>query len=86
MILYALVYLIWLAVVVAGLVNRRRSILLAVVALFFALRAGSNAWDSWAESNSTANTLRYGVEFVISVVVFVRQFVIGNGKTSTVVT
>jgi hypothetical protein len=91
MILYWLVYVIWLAAVLAGLVNRRRSILLAVVALLFALQAGSGALDSWAHSNSTwntlrtANMLRLGVEFVISVVAFVRQFVIGNERKSTIV-
>jgi hypothetical protein len=70
--------LIGLVVVLYGLVNRRRSILVAVIALAVAVPGGGGAWYAWAESQSIPWTAGYGVIVVISLVASVRQFYIGT--------
>jgi hypothetical protein len=74
----ALVALSGLAAVLYALVNRRRSMLLAIAAVFVALAAGGGAWYAWVESQSTAWTLAYGAVLALSLVAFFRQFFIGK--------
>ncbi|HUG66294.1 MAG TPA: hypothetical protein VMM76_01005 [Pirellulaceae bacterium] len=71
-----------LIAVLYGLVNRRRSILLAVVALLLALTTGGGAWYAWAESQSMPWTAGYGAIVVVSLIAAIRQFIVGTGPTS----
>jgi hypothetical protein len=74
----ALVALVGLVAVLAALVNRRRSIPLAVAMLPVAAFTAVGAWYSWAETHSVAWTLGYGAVAVVSLVGLIRQFVVGN--------
>ena len=69
----ALIALIGLAAVLAALVQRRRSIPLAVAALFMAFVTAVGAWYAWAESHSTPWTLGYAALAILSLVAAVRQ-------------
>lgn len=73
-----LLALVGFGVVVFGLVNRRRSIPLAITVLFVALLACGGAWYAWVESHSTAWTLGYATVAVVSFVASVRQCRIGR--------
>lgn len=77
----ALVALIGLAAVFYALVNRRRSVVLAIAALLVALAAGGGAWYAWVESHSTAWMLGYAAVLAISLVASFRQFIIGKEQT-----
>lgn len=78
----AVLFVAGLIAVLYGLVNRRRSILLAVVALLLALTAGGGAWYAWAESQSMPWTVGYGAIVVVSLIAAFRQFIVGAGPTS----
>ena len=71
-----------LIAVLYGLVNRRGSILLAVVALLLALTTGGGAWYAWAESRSIPWMVGYGAIVVVSLIAAIRQFIVGTGPTS----
>ena len=74
----ALVAVLGLTAVFAALVNRRRSISLAVAAVLVAIVTAGGAWYAWTESQSALWTLGYGAVAVVSLVASIRQCVIGR--------
>ena len=56
-----------------GLVARRRSRVLGVIAAAVALMAAGGAWYAWAESKSVPWTVGYGVIVVVSLASTMRQ-------------
>ena len=66
--------LLGLVVVVYGLVNKRRSIVAAVISLGVALVAGLGALYARTESHSIPWTVTYGVVVLLGLIAAVRQF------------
>jgi len=67
-------------VVVWGLFNQRRSMLLAAIAACVTILAALGAWYAWAETQSVAWTVGYGVLAVAGKVAAIRQFA-GRGRS-----
>jgi hypothetical protein len=69
-----------LAVVVWGAFRSRRSIAIAVVAVFVAVLAAGCGWYAFAESQSLPWTIGYGVVALLSVGVGVKHMIGGRGS------
>ncbi|MEJ7592801.1 MAG: hypothetical protein WKF77_14730 [Planctomycetaceae bacterium] len=56
-----------------GLVSRKRSPVIGVIAAAVALMAAGGAWYAWAESKSVPWTVGYGVIVMVSLASMMRQ-------------
>jgi hypothetical protein len=73
----ALIFLVMIAalgVAIWGLIGRRRSALIGVIAAAVALLAAVGGWYAWVETKSTPQTVGFGVVVIASLASAARQF------------